>query len=155
MGADRMTYDVRLAVVADAAPAPGGVALDRAVDQVLARWLRIGDQLSVEVEAASGDLVVRLPYAYYGREAREPAKLLHAVVHDLERATGRRAWDPQLSAWLRRRSWRDTVAVLNAVVDFQAAEHVDSPGTRMRRDLIDEMADPRFRWRAGPRRRPS
>jgi hypothetical protein len=164
-----MFYDVHLRPSAGPGGSPGGVpdaaaspveaaaspvepaavpaAEAAAVERVLAKWVRVGDGLLVE--AAGPELLVRLPYWTYGRSARTAAKLLHAVVADLERATGRTGFDPQLDRPAARTSWRDTAAVLHAVADYQAVEHVDSPAVDARAALITELANPRLKVRRG------
>jgi hypothetical protein len=95
-------------------------------------------------------LIVRLPYWYVGKAAREQAKVLHAVVKDLERATGLRGFDPQLDDWFTGRSYKDTAAVLDAVADFQAREKVDSPAVDARHAARAAAGRPRpiFRRRS-------
>jgi hypothetical protein len=113
-----------------AAPAPQPPAAATLVgpdvlERVRATWVRPEDGLRIEAGATT--LLVRLPYWYVGREARTHAKVLHAVVADLEKESGRRGYDPQLSDWFTGRDAADTAAVLDAVADFQARERVDSP----------------------------
>jgi hypothetical protein len=109
------------------APVVGQDVLTR----VRATWLRPGEGL--RVDAQGGTLLVRLPYWYVGRQARTQAKVLHAVVSDLEKASGRRGYDPQLQDWFTGRAAADTAAVLDAVAEFQSREHVDSPAVDARR----------------------
>ena len=130
------TDDPRAAMAAQAAHelaehTPDAPAVDPAVvEQVAGRWVRAGEGLRIVDEA--GALTVRLPYWYVGRQARTQAKVLHQVVKELEQATGRRGFDPQLDDWFSRRSPADTAAVLDAVADFQARERVDSPAVDAR-----------------------
>jgi hypothetical protein len=107
-------------------PSVDGAVLARVRD----RWVRPGEGLRIVDEG--GALTVRLPYWYVGRQARTQAKVLHRVVKELEQATGRRGFDPQLDDWFRHRSPADTAAVLDAVADFQARERVDSPAVDAR-----------------------
>lgn len=124
-------------------------AVDAAVvERIRDTWVRPGEGLRIEDEA--GALTVRLPYWYVGKQAHTQAKVLHQVVKELERATGRRGYDPQLSDWFTGRDSADTAAVLDAVADFQAREHVDSPAVDARRAARAEAArTPRLRWRRG------
>ncbi len=110
------------------------------VDQVRARWVRPGEGLRIVEEA--GVVTVRLPYWYVGKQAKEQAKVLHAVVRDLEKAGAGRAFDPQLDDWFTDRHPRDTAAVLDAVADFEARERVDSPAVDARRAARAEAAAP-------------
>jgi hypothetical protein len=87
----------------------------------------------MRVDVGADTLLVRLPYWYAGKQARVQAKVLHGLVTDLEKASGRRGFDPQLDDWFSRRDARDTAAVLDAVADFEAREHVDSPAVDARR----------------------
>lgn len=120
---------------------------------VLARvrdaWVRPGEGL--RIEDAHGGVTVRLPYWYWGKQAREHAKVLHAVVKELENATGWRGYDPQLDDWFSSRSYKDTVAVLQAVADFQARERMDTPAVDARRAAraTDSSPRPLFRRRSG------
>lgn len=126
-----------------------GGAVDAALlDAVRAKWVKPGEGL--RIDARPGALTVRLPYWYVGKQAREQAKVLHAVVKDLEKATGLRGFDPQLDDWFTGRSYKDTAAVLDAVADFQAREKVDSPAVDARRAARAAAGRPRpiFRRRS-------
>lgn len=130
------TDDPRAALAGQAARGlsdhePDPPAVDAAVlARVRDRWVRPREGLRIVDEG--GSLTVRLPYWYVGRQARTQAKVLHQVVKELEQATGRRGFDPQLDDWFRGRSPGDTAAVLDAVADFQARERVDSPAVDAR-----------------------
>jgi hypothetical protein len=121
--------------------APTAPVVDPAVvEQLRARWVRPGEGLRIVDEA--GVVTVRLPYWYVGKQAKEQAKVLHAVVRDLEKAGAGRAFDPQLDDWFTDRHPRDTAAVLDAVADFEARERVDSPAVDARRAARAEAAAP-------------
>jgi len=111
-------------------------------------WVRPGEGL--RIEDGHGWVTVRLPFWYVGKRAREQAKVLHAVVKDLERATGWRAFDPQLDDWFSGRSHKDTAAVFDAVADFQARERMDTPAVDARRAARESAGKPRpiFRRRS-------
>jgi hypothetical protein len=111
-------------------------------------WVRPGEGL--RIEDRHGAVTVRLPYWYWGKQAREQSKVLHAVVKDLEKATGWRGFDPQLDDWFTSRSYKDTVAVLEAVADFQARERMDTPAVDARRTAraADGRPKPLFRRRS-------
>ncbi|MGA7688357.1 MAG: hypothetical protein WCA29_03910 [Jiangellales bacterium] len=126
-----------------------GEAVDAAVvEAVRAKWVKPGEGLRIDVRR--GAVTVRLPYWYVGKPAREQAKVLHAVVKDLEKATGLRGFDPQLDDWFTGRSYKDTAAVLDAVADFQAREKMDSPAVDARRAARAAAGRPRpiFRRRS-------
>jgi hypothetical protein len=159
-------YDVHL-LPPDAADDPRAAIVRRAADDLaalhtddppvldpttLARvhetWVRPGEGL--RIEDSHGTVTVRLPCWYVGKKARDQAKVLHAVVKDLERATGWRAFDPQLDDWFTGRSPKDTAAVLDAVADFQARERMDTPAVDARRAARESAGKPRpiFRRRS-------
>ena len=117
------------------------------VAQVRETWVRPGEGLRIDDE--HGRLTVRLPYWYVGKKAREQAKVLHAVVKELERATGWRGYDPQLDDWFTGRSHKDTAAVLDAVAEFQAREKMDSPAVDARRAERAAAGRPRPIFRRG------
>lgn len=124
-------------------------AVDTArLDAVRAKWVKPGEGLRIDIRR--GAITVRLPYWYVGKQAREQAKVLHAVVKDLEKATGLRGFDPQLDDWFTGRSYKDTAAVLDAVADFQAREKMDSPAVDARRAARATAGSPRpiFRRRS-------
>jgi hypothetical protein len=112
-------------------------------------WVRPGEGL--RIEDSHGAVTVRLPSWYWGRQAREQAWVLHAVVKELEGATGWGGFDPQLDDWFTRRSCTDTVAVREAVADFQARERMDTPAVDARRSarMADGRPKPLFRRRRG------
>jgi hypothetical protein len=158
-------YDVHL-LPPDAADDPRGALVARAADDLAARhddeppvvaaavvakvratWVRPGEGL--RIEDAHGAVTVRLPYWYVGKKAREQARVLHAVVSELEKATGWRAFDPQLDDWFSRRSYKDTAAVMDAVADFQARERIDTPAVDARRDARASAGKPRPLFRRG------
>jgi len=118
------------------------------VARVRETWLRPGEGL--RIEDGHGWVTVRLPCWYVGKKARDQAKVLHAVVKDLERATGWRAFDPQLDDWFTGRSHKDTAAVLEAVADYQARERMDTPAVDARRAARESAGRPRpiFRRRS-------
>jgi hypothetical protein len=115
------------------------------VERVRARWVRPGEGLRIVDEG--GSLTVRLPFWYVGKQARTQAKVLHSVVAELEKASGRRAFDPQLDDWFTGRDPRDTAAVFDAIADFDAREHRDSPAVDARRAARAEAASPRLGFR--------
>ncbi|MGB9375514.1 MAG: hypothetical protein WCA82_15295 [Jiangellales bacterium] len=134
---------------AGATSVAGGGAVDAArIEAVRAKWVKPGEGL--RIDARRGALTVRLPYWYVGKQAREQAKVLHAVVKDLEKATGLLGFDPQLDDWFTGRSHKDTAAVLDAVADFQAREKMDSPAVDARRAARAAAGRPRpiFRRRS-------
>jgi hypothetical protein len=126
-------------------------AVDPAVlERVRSAWVRPGEGL--RIEDGDGALTVRLPYWYVGKQAHVQAKVLHRVVKELEQATGRRGYDPQLADWFTGRDAADTAAVLDAVADFQAREGMDSPAVDARRAARAAASrTPRLPW---GRRRP-
>lgn len=117
------------------------------VARVRDTWVRPGEGL--RVEDAHGSVTVRLPYWYVAKQAREQAKVLHAVVGELEKATGWRGFDPQLDDWFTGRSHKDTAAVLDAVADFQARERMDTPAVDARRSARASAGKPRPLFRRG------
>jgi len=117
------------------------------VAKVRETWVRPGEGLRIDDD--HGRLTVRLPYWYVGKKAREQAKVLHAVVKELERATGWRGYDPQLDDWFTGRSHKDTAAVLDAVAEFQAREKMDSPAVDARRAERAAAGRPRPIFRRG------
>lgn len=162
-----MFYDVHLLPPDDAADPQAAIARHAAEDlgarldddaHVLApavvakvrdTWVRPGEGLTIEDER--GSVTVRLPCWYVGKKAREQAKVLHAVVRELEKATGWRGFDPQLDDWFTGRSHKDTAAVLDAVADFQAREHMDTPAVDARRVARQTAGKPRPIFRRGSR----
>ena len=119
------------------------------VSAVRQTWVRPGEGLLID--DSRGSVTVRLPYWYVGKQAREQAKVLHAVVKQLEKATGWRGYDPQLDDWFTGRSHKDTAAVLDAVADFQARERMDTPATDARRSARQSAGRPRPIFRRGSR----
>ena len=119
------------------------------LSKVRETWVKPGEGL--RIEDSHGAVTVRLPFWYWGRQAREQAKVLHAVVKELEAATGWRGFDPQLDDWFTGRSYKDTVAVMEAVADYQARERMDTPAVDARRAAraAEGRPKPLFRRRRG------
>ena len=94
------------------------------LSKVRETWVKPGEGL--RIEDSHGAVTVRLPFWYWGRQAREQAKVLHAVVKELEAATGWRGFDAVLVDWVTGRSYLVCVGVLEGVAVFLARDRLDT-----------------------------